>query len=285
MSALIQNTARGPIALLTDYGWQGAYAGVLKAVILSINPAAVIFDITHDIAAQAVESGAFVLAQVAPYLPAGSIVVAVVDPGVGTDRAAVAVRLPGTTFIGPDNGLASGLFDPALRPDGPKAEPVILPHDCQAFRLQNPAFFHNPVSATFHGRDIFAPVAAHLSLGQTLNALGPSTDRILAFPAWRAKRGPDGSISGRVLSVDHFGNLITDIQFADVAQAPANVQIQTTIGELRLNGIQRTFHDGSEFLVYPGSSGFLEIARRDASAAAVLESGIGDPVIVEFLNQ
>jgi S-adenosyl-L-methionine hydrolase (adenosine-forming) len=281
MAPLAQNVQHGPIALLTDYGWQGAYAGVLKAVILRINPDVTVFDISHDVEPQAVESGAFVLSQAAPFIPAGSIVVAVVDPGVGTSRAGIAVRLGQTTFVGPDNGLISGLLDDTARPDGTALQPVIVPGKREAVRLENLEYFLRPVSATFHGRDIFAPVAAHLSLGQPLTSLGPSMERLWAFPAWRAKLSSDGSFHGRVISVDRFGNLITDVRSADLPPLSKNTLVRTTIKELRLSGIQATFHDGPEYVVYRGSSGFLEIARRNASAAATLNICIGESVHLE----
>jgi S-adenosyl-L-methionine hydrolase (adenosine-forming) len=285
MARLAQDIPHGPIALLTDYGWQGAYAGILKAVVLRINPAATIFDITHDVEPQAVESGAFILGQAAPFMPDGSTVVAVVDPGVGTSRAAIAVSLPRVTFVGPDNGLISGLLADGERPTGSAAAPVTLPVGCQGFRLVNPDFFLQPVSSTFHGRDVFAPVAAHLSLGRPLTSLGPAVDRIWAFPAWRAKPASDGSFFGRVISVDRFGNLITDIRSADLLPLSKHALVRTTIKHLRLNGIQSTFHDGPEFIVYSGSSGFLEIARRDASAAAALNAAIGEAVRIETVQQ
>jgi S-adenosylmethionine hydrolase len=283
MAPLVQNASCGPIALLTDYGWEGPYAGVLKSVILSVNPAATVIDITHGVPPQAIESGAFILSQVAPYLPSGSIAVAVVDPGVGTSRAGIAVRFDGITFVGPDNGLISGLLDDDFRPVGSGAMPVALPGYYPGFQLTNDTFFMNPVSATFHGRDVFAPVAAHLSLGEPLSAVGSPIDTILAYPAWRPKRTPDGFISGRVIYVDPFGNLVTDIRIDDVGQPAEHEFVRTRVKNLQLHGIHPTFHSGPEYVVYVGSSGFLEIARRDASAAAALDAGIGETVYMEVV--
>lgn len=269
---------RTPIALLTDYGFIGPYVGVIKAVILSINPEATIFDLSHDIAPQAVEEGAFVLAQAMPYLPVQTICVAVVDPGVGTPRRGIALRTPTGVFVGPDNGLLSAAFDRELVAAGNAGVTTSLPvpQDCEAVELAKPEYFRHPVSNTFHGRDVFAPVAAHISLGRSLTDLGPSVDTVQAFPPWRGARQTDGSIAGRVIYVDGFGNLVSDIRGEDLS----GTATRTQIGAKTFTGLQRTFQDGPEFTVYIGSSGFLEIARRNSSAAAALGAGAGTPLRV-----
>jgi S-adenosyl-L-methionine hydrolase (adenosine-forming) len=260
------------IALLTDYGGNGPFVGALKAVILAINPAAVLLDLAHDVPPQAVEQGAFVLAQVAPLLPAGAICVAVVDPGVGTNRRAIALRTASGIFIGPDNALLSAALGEDSRGLGVQGalKAVRLPSGTKGVELKNPRYQRLPVSDTFHGRDLFAPAAAHVSLGVPLDELGPSIDDLNVYPAWRAKRVDDGSLYGRVLHVDHFGNLISDVRGADLPN-----KICVDIGGRRLTGPQKTFQDGPELVAYVGSAGFLEIGRRNGSAAEELQLGPG----------
>jgi len=270
-----------PIALLTDYGSTGGHVGALKAVILAVNPAATIFDITHDVSPQAVEEGAFVLSQVAPYLPDGAVCVAVVDPGVGTDRKAIALRTNRGDFVGPDNGLLSAALPDSDRPRSTGGlSNVRLPRNCEAVELANPDYFRHPVSATFHGRDIFAPVAGHLSLGTPLNAFGPSLDSVQSFPPWRASRQGDGSILGRIVLIDRFGNLVTNICVEDLSSN----RVRAAIADKVIEGLQRTYQDGPDLVVYAGSSGFLEIGRRNGSAAAALGAMMGDAVRVAPLD-
>lgn len=268
---------RPVIALLTDYGGNGPYVGAIKAVILATNPDAALIDLAHDVPAQAVEEGAFVLAEVAPLLPDGAICVAVVDPGVGTTRRAIAIRTPRCTFVGPDNGLLSVAVGDEQRgkADPVRARAVDLPAGSRAVELLNTEYQRRPVSATFHGRDIFAPAAAHLSLGVPFDVLGPDLLSVQAFPAWRATADQDGSLQGRVLHADSFGNLVTDVRAED---APGRFCLYVE-GRI-FSGPQRTFHDGPEFVVYAGSSGFLEIGQRDGNAARALGIGPGAAVRV-----
>lgn len=268
------------IALLTDFGWAGHFAGSMKAVILGINPAATIFDITHEIAPQAVEEGAFILGAVIPFLPEGAVCVVVVDPGVGTRRPAIALRTERGTFVGPDNGVLSAALDDehraAAKAPG-RAGAIAVPPAYRAVRLSNRRYFHEPVSNTFHGRDIFAPVAAHLTAGVPFHDLGEPAATILAFPPWAAVRRPNGRLAGRILSIDHFGNLVTDVRTDDAGGALMSVGV----AGLRIEGLSRSYQDGPEFVAYAGSSGYLEIARRNASAAAALSVRVGDAVEVE----
>jgi S-adenosyl-L-methionine hydrolase (adenosine-forming) len=265
------------VALLTDYGGQGIFVGSLKAVILALSPNAVILDLAHDIAPQDVEEGAFVLSQSVSLLPAGTICVGVIDPGVGTARPAIALRTPGATFVGPDNGLFSGVLEDGQRPKGNPGltQGVEVPTQLHAVELANPTFHRLPVSSTFHGRDIFAPVAARLSLGAPLESLGPPVDSIEAFPPWRAAADSQGAFEGRIVFVDHFGNLVTDLRARDMPN-----RLLAEVAGRTFSGPQRTFQDGPEFVVYAGSSGFLEIGRRNGSAAQELSIGRGAAVRV-----
>ena len=184
------------ITLLTDFGTRDAYVGSLKGVILSLNPEVRLVDLSHEVDPQDIRAGAFMLAEAAAYFPPGTIHLAVVDPGVGSRRRALAARCRGHYWVGPDNGLFHLIFNRAP--------------DLAMVSLENPAYFRPRVSATFHGRDIFAPVAAHLSLGVDLDDFGPRvTDPVsLAFP--EPEFGPE-TIQGEIISVDRFGNLISNI--------------------------------------------------------------------------
>ena len=177
----VSNTGSSPIVLTTDFGVSDAFVGVMKGVILRINPGATIIDLTHDIGPQDLRQGAFVLGANHSYFPQGTIHVAVVDPGVGTSRKAMVLRTPLATFVAPDNGLLSEVVRPYLESGGPRnatTSTVQLPPGLRAWELQNPDYRLNPVSNTFHGRDIFAPAAAHLSLGVSPSEMGPGLSEI-----------------------------------------------------------------------------------------------------------
>jgi S-adenosylmethionine hydrolase len=267
------------ITLTTDFGLADPYVAAMKGVILAISPQANIVDISHAVRPQAIEQGAFLLASAWPYFPRGSIHVGVVDPGVGTERRALAVRTPAATFVGPDNGLLS----PAL-PDSEREAawghdqpvPVRLPEGYRAVSLANEAYFRQPVSSTFHGRDVFAPVAAHISLGVPLDGLGPPLDEMLVLPPFRARREPDGSLRGRVIHIDVFGNLVTDVRCEDLPAEGPTVEV----ADRRIVGLSLTYKRGAEILAVVGGSGYVEIAVPEGSAAELLGAGLGMPVLV-----
>ena len=267
------------VALITDFGLNGSYVAAMKAVILTLCPEAVLLDISHDISPQGVEDGAFWLSTVVSVLPSGTVCLGVVDPGVGTERAALGVQTPGGLFVGPDNGLLSAAFaDEERMPGGGPGvvTRVPLPKGCNAVRLVNTRFHRQPVSRTFHGRDIFAPVAAHLANGIPLSELGPPAEDLMLYPPWRAQRGPDGTLTGRVLVIDPFGNLITDVRVEDIIGRHIRVQL----GGREFHGLHESYQDGLEYIVYAGSAGFLEIGRRNGSAAAALGAGKGEALRV-----
>jgi len=265
------------ITLTTDFGLSDSYVGALKGAILSINPKATIVDITHDIRPQQVEQAAFILAAAHPHFPPGTIHVAVVDPGVGTDRRAIALATPGATFVGPDNGVLSAALPNEMREAASgTAQLVPLLPPFAAHVLTDRRFHRAPVSPTCHGRDIFAPVAAHLSLGLPLEELGPAVADIVALPPFRAGLRADGALAGRVIHIDRFGNLITDVPAEQIPPSPLLVEIcGRTIEELSL-----TYGGRSGLLALVGSSGFLEIALNQGSAARELATDIGEPVLV-----
>ena len=265
------------ITLTTDFGLQDPYVAAMKGAMLTINPAARLVDVSHAIRAQAIEEAAFVLAAAWPYFPSGTIHVAVVDPGVGRERRALALRAASATFVGPNNGvLSAALPDDARATAGDSPAPVRLPVGYRAVSLTNERFFRSPVSSTFHGRDIFGPVAAHLSRGVTLEEVGEPLERIVALPPFRARRQPDGSLRGRVLHIDAFGNLITDIRLGDLLSRNAVIEVAGRTVE----GVSAIYEPGADLRAVMGSSGHLEIAAPGGSAALVLKAEVGEAVVV-----
>jgi len=246
------------VTLLTDFGVLDTYVGQVKGAILAIAPSATIVDLTHGVPPQDVESGAFCLWTAVSAFPAGSIHVAVVDPGVGSPRRAVALRTArGDLLVGPDNGL---LVPAAERLGG----------IAQAVELARPDYWRPQPSASFHGRDIFGPVAAHLSLGVELDALGPVVSDLwpLSIPT------PNGN-DGEVIHVDTYGNLVTNL----TATQPSF--------HVRISGQRVTFAPyyasvaSGALLAIVGSAGLVEISARDASAAQLLDAGRGTRVVLE----
>lgn len=268
---------RGLITLLTDFGTSDPYVGMLKGVILTINPDAAVVDICHEVRPQNIEQAAFLLSSALPYFPQGAIHVVVVDPGVGTERQAMALVTPQATLVGPDNGILSAALPDDAR-SGARHAPtrVPLPPGFSAFALTNARYHRQPVSATFHGRDIFAPAAAYLTLGVAPAELGPVVADILALAPFRASVHADGSLAGRVLHVDRFGNLITSIRAEQIRSSRITVHL---LGHT-VHGLASTYARSEGLTALIGSSGFMEIARSGGSAARELGAGPGDPLTV-----
>lgn len=257
-----------PITLLTDFGHGSPYVAAMKGVILSINPAAVIVDLAHDVPPQDIRAGALLLEDVAPRFPPGTIHVAVVDPGVGTDRPIVYARIGHQAFVCPDNGLLSRLLLGA-RP-------------ARLFRLENPDYWLQPVSKTFHGRDIMAPVAARLSLGLDPALLGPPHAALVTLD-WPAPRVLPGRIEGHVLRVDAFGNLITDIPASLLAEVQAGLIHASCRGQRAAAHVPTYAQAPPGALVsLIGSSDRVELAVAGGSAAARLGAAVGDAVHVTW---
>ncbi|MFG0328653.1 MAG: S-adenosyl-l-methionine hydroxide adenosyltransferase family protein [Phycisphaerales bacterium] len=258
------------ITLTTDFGWSDTYVGVMKGVILGLCREARIVDLTHEIAPQNVLGGAIAIESSLRYFPEGTIHVGVVDPGVGTERAAVAIETDQSILVGPDNGL----FSFALTAQSLK----------RAVRLTNRQYFRPSVSDTFHGRDVFAPVAAHLANGVALADLGEPLDDLTTLlapePVYAANR-----IESHVLHVDRFGNLITDLRVEefDSWRRRAGVhRVRVSAAGHSLGAVQRTFADAppGDPLAYFGSGGRLELAVSAGSAHEFLELDVGDSVLV-----
>ncbi|HEY8599040.1 MAG TPA: SAM-dependent chlorinase/fluorinase [Thermomicrobiales bacterium] len=253
------------ITLLTDFGTQDVYVGAMKGVIQTIYPMAHVIDLTHEVTPQAIREGAFLLDAAYRYFPAGTIHVVVVDPGVGTARRAIALGIPPIgMFIGPDNGLFT-----ALLLDHPAA---------QARAIANPNFtiarLGRAISATFHGRDIFAPTAACLASGAPFDQVGPrlDTERLIRLPRFRAIIAADGTIHGEIVHVDRFGNLISNISreecggFSEEMFATARV----VVAQHNCRGIANTYGAAASGQVVAlfGSNDLLEVARVNGRADA-----------------
>ncbi|NBE82006.1 S-adenosyl-L-methionine hydrolase [Micromonospora rubida] len=252
------------ISLTTDYGLADGFVAACHGVIGRIAPAARVIDVTHLVPPADVRRGAAVLAQTVPYLPVG-VHVAVVDPGVGTARRGIALAAPGGLLVGPDNGL---LLDAATALGGVTA----------AVELTNPQWLAPEVSRTFHGRDVFAPVAARLALGAPLSDAGPAVDPadLVRLPEPVVRPGPDG-FTAEVLTMDHFGNVQLAAPGELLARLPARLWVA---GRPAAHG--RTFGDAppGELVVYVDSAGLVAAAVNGGRAADVLAAGPGDLVAV-----
>ena len=255
------------ITLTTDFGTGSPYVAAIKGVILSINPTATLVDVTHEVRPQDVRHGALVLGDVAGRFPPETIHVAVVDPGVGTERAVVYARIGRRGFIAPDNGL--------LWPLSRRTPPSKL------IRLAESQYWLEPVSATFHGRDVMAPVAARLSLGLDPERLGPPHQRLVELD-WPEPEVTPGKIAGEVIDVDSFGNLITNVTAEMLAGVPTQSRVRVTCGKHEVDGIAKTYGDRApgELVGLIGSGGRLELAVVAGDAAARFGLSVGTPVMV-----
>jgi hypothetical protein len=261
------------ISLITDFGTRDEYVGLMKAVILGIDPAAHIVDVSHAIAPQDVAQAAFMIESACRYFPAGSLHLVVVDPGVGTGRAILYLEAGGQRFMAPDNGVLSLVMSAG--------------REMQLRRVENPRLRAAAVSPTFHGRDIIAPAAAHLSKGLAADQLGPELAAAAAvrIAGLRAVPAADGSLLGRIVHVDRFGNLVTNIDAAVLRQLQIRLSDRrptVQVGEHTLTGILTTYAQAAAgaLLALVGSRGYLEIAVNAGSAQALTNARRGDPVRV-----
>ncbi len=267
------------ITLTTDFGTTDTYVGVMKGVMLRINPNALVVDLTHQVGPQNVAQGAFLLGTSYRYFPRWTIHVAVVDPGVGTSRRPLLLTTPLGAFVAPDNGLLSYVLRDGWRgrlPEPDQRSQVALPEGFRAYVLTRPQYWLHPVSQTFHGRDIFAPVAARLSLGVAPGDMGEETDRVaclpLASPQWLGD-----VLEGQVVHIDRFGNLVTNIP----AELVAGQQVMVEVKGQVISGLSPSYAQGGEILAIVGSHGYLEIAAKNASARERLGAGMGERVGVQ----
>jgi S-adenosylmethionine hydrolase len=256
------------ITLTTDFGARDPFVGAMKGVILSLVHDVHLIDITHEITPQDIIEGAFVLAGAVPYFPRSTIHVAVVDPGVGGDRKGIVIQQGDTIFVGPDNGI----FGMVLQKDTPY----------RAVEIRNPSLIRETVSATFHGRDLFAPAAAHLSKGVNLDAFGPPVERLVELPV-SVPQIHGTRMVGRVIHVDRFGNLITNISKERFDLFVKGRGMEVHAGERTLRGIGQTYSavPPGELIALFGSMEVLEIAINCGNASEVTGLRRGEYVIVE----
>jgi len=254
---------RPTIALLTDFGLQDNYVGIMNGVILNINPDVQIVDITHEIPAQDILQGALALKSAYSYFPHGTIFVGVVDPGVGSKRKPILVVTKQYYFLGPDNGLLSPIIEEEK--------------SVKIFSITSEKYFLKPVSNTFHGRDIFAPVAAHLSKGLAPARFGKVQKDFVRLKIPRPTV-QDRHIIGEVIAIDRFGNLITNIEEKLFNGFKGKFQVK--IKNVLIKGLSPSYFSvkAGEPLVVIGSKGYLEISVNQGSAKECLKAGLGDKV-------
>ena len=247
----------GIITLITDFGMKDSYTGVMKGVILSIKRDAIIVDISHQIKPGAVFDAALMIRDTYRFFPEGTVHVAVVDPGVGSERRPVLIVADGHFFIGPDNGI----FQAILTAHAKK----------EIIHLQNKKFFLPDPSNTFHGRDLFAPAAAHLLSGTEPMEMGPPIHDPVGLEMPSAHR-EGTSLHGQVVQIDHFGNLITNIHKSEMSHFADGKELVIQVGGVTIKGVQKAYSDVPEghLLALVGSSDFLEIAVNSGRASGRL---------------
>jgi len=257
------------ITLTTDFGLKDHYVSVLKAKMLRIAPAAMLVDISHEIPPQDVMAGAWVLRNAASSFPEGSVHLVVVDPGVGTDRRPVVVEFGGRLFVGPDNGIFSLL-----------AEEM----NYRAWQINRPDLYGELLSTTFHGRDLFAPIAAHLAIGMKPQEVGEPVSELVTY-RWARPIADGAGIQGWVVHIDRFGNLVSNIPSDLIRDAVGTQRVKIYVGNTILQRISRTFgsvEDGDP-VAYIGSADMLEVAinKGDASQMLGVQKGAQISIVVQ----
>lgn len=252
------------ITLSTDFGHQDSFVGIMKGVIAGINPQAQVIDLTHGVPPRDVMAGALVLQNSIRYFPRGTIHVVVVDPGVGSARRPLLIEASGSYFIGPDNGVLS------LALAGKSVDRIVA--------LSNRAYHLQPTSTTFHGRDIFAPVAAHLSLGVAVEEFGERAATFTRLTVPAATRSGQ-NIEGQILYIDAFGNLFTNIREHDLTGLPSD-RLDIALGPARIRGLATSYvaARAGELVALVNSWGLLEIAESSGNAARRTGVKVGDKV-------
>ncbi len=258
------------ITLLTDFGTSDYFVAAVKGVILTINPQVRIADITHEVAPQDIASAAFTLGACYHDFPLGTIHVAVVDPGVGSERRPIVFEAGDYLFVGPDNGIFSYVYT--------------RERSVRVFQITRGECFRQPTSATFHGRDIFAPTAAWLSRGNTPESIGKEILDYVKFELPRPKIYRElGVIEGSIIHIDRFGNCITNFTEQEISLLQPPVRINIKGRNVRQFGAHFTLSvKRDELFAYPGSAGYWEIAIWSDSAARLVGAQVGDKVIVYF---
>lgn len=264
----------GIITLTTDFGLSDSYVGIMKGVILGIARNATIVDITHQIAPQDIHQAAYIVQTFGAFFPPGTIHVVVVDPGVGSKRRRIILTTPNAMYVAPDNGVLTYVWREAITQWG-------MEH-CAVYDLTEPRYWLPYVSSTFHGRDVFAPVAAHLALGVAPAQFGERSTEIVEAALEQPSRGRHGELVGRIIHIDHFGNCITNITLRHLQEAGIGERMTAQLIGQRIEGLYRTYADVAigALVALIGSSDHLEIAVRNGNAAQTLGAGIGDVVRV-----
>lgn len=257
----------------------------MKGAVLTVNPGATLVDVSHEIAPQNITQAAYVVDAAFHYFPAGTIHMVVVDLGVGSERRSIAIKAAGHYFVSPDNGVLTYVLKRALEEahfvtrgiTQATATEMDLGDAVEAVTLSNRKYWRTPISPTFHGRDIFAPVAAHLSLEVPLKDFGDGTKKVCALPIPGYQSLPDGTLVGRIIDIDRFGNLITDIRDKEVSKA---IEVSIQIAKFTINGLSRTYAQAEGLLALIGSNNFLEVALKNGNAQDYVKASIGDEVKV-----
>ncbi|MBR55265.1 hypothetical protein CMK19_16030 [Candidatus Poribacteria bacterium] len=258
------------ITLTSDFGTKDTYVGVMKGVILSISPSSNIIDLTHEIPAQNVAVGAWQISKAYSYFPSETIHLVVVDPGVGSDRRAVISLINNHTFVCPDNGLLS-----IISKESPMGNSVAI---------ENDSYFLPHISNTFHGRDIFAPVAAYLAKGIPMSEFGPSVDNLHKIN-FSHINSDNSQIEGQIIWIDNFGNAVTNISQQSINQILPNLELQISFANQKIFGLCSAYNQAKigEAIAIIGSSEHLEISVNQGSAQQLYGLSIGDFVSVNAL--
>lgn len=256
------------ITLTTDFGTTDPYAGIMKGVILGINSNVDVVDLTHNLPAHSIEAAAFSLFSSVPWFPEGTIHLAVVDPGVGSDRPMIVVKTEKYFIVAPDNGIASYCIE--------------RESSSEIRKIENRRYMAPEISCTFHGRDVMAPAAAYLSKGIAFESIGPVVKKIITLPSYKPLIDAD-AIKGRIIRVDHFGNMTTNISVKDVRSIGEPFLIRA--GSVSIDHISPSYAsaESGAVLAIEGSSGFIEIAANQSDAASKTGLAAGNRVTVNRL--
>jgi len=270
------------ITLTTDFGYDDAYVAAVKGAILSINPEANIIDISHSIEPQNILQAAFVLNAAYRYFPRQTVHMAIVDPGVGSERQGIILKTSSAFFVAPDNGILSYIIDDLFPVESSSIqythalEKLTFKTGLEAVAITDPRFWRHPVSPTFHGRDVFAPVAAGLSLGISLYEFGEKISSLHVLPVPKPSLDPEGNLIGQVSYIDRFGNLVTNIKSSDLPGKDVMIEVAGYC----IQGISSYYAQNEGVMAIVGSSGYLEISLRDGSACDFLGIVVGDEIKV-----
>ena len=275
------------ITLTTDFGYGDSYVAAVKGAILSVNPEANIIDICHSIEPQNILQAAFILNAAYRYFPKQTVHMAVVDPGVGSEREAIILKTPSALFVAPDNGILSYVVNDLFPVGTPTTQyasdlsKIILKTGLEAVTITDPRFWRHPVSPSFHGRDVFAPVAAGLSLDISLYEFGGKINSMHILPIPKPSLDPEGNLVGQVLHIDRFGNLITNVRSGDLPGKDVMIEA----GGRCIQGISSYYAQNEGVMAIVGSTGYLEISLRNGSACDFLGMVVGDGIKVISITE